>query len=293
MGKKTKMRKKTESIVNGEIAYRDCVVTFIDILGFKNIIAKRSPAEIQEIVGLVQRHTSSGDKESAKEYASDFNDDMPWTRSIFFSDSVVRIRPYDGEFYEGSLFYEFLDLVHAQAELVNRGIFIRGGITVGKLYHRDDVLFGPAMVQAYELESRFANYPRIVVDPAALAALKADERLRNEDNDLEENLAYVRKLLLLGEDGLHYIDYLGAFREEMDDYGAFPDFLARVKDHIITNAVASKENLGVLQKFLWLARYLNTTAKRFCDCRDDKHLEIAEGDIASLISLQKNTSSRT
>jgi hypothetical protein len=78
---------------------------------------------------------------------------------------------------------------------------------------------------------------------------------------------------------------LGAFRDEMDDYGEFPDFLARVKEHIIAKAAASRENLGVLQKFLWSARYLNATVERFRDCKDNERLEIGEGDIAALVSL--------
>lgn len=282
-GEKTKASPNKERVK--AIAYRDCIVTFIDILGFKNLVAKRSAADIQEIVDLVQRHASSGDKTSAKEDDTDLNDELPWTRTIFFSDSVVRIRPFDGNFREGPLFYELIDLVHAQAELVRRGIFIRGGLTVGKLYHKDDVMFGPAMVQAYELELKFANYPRIVIDPTTIAALKTDDRLRNEDHDLEEELSYVRKLLRLGEDGLHYVDYLGAFREEMDDYCAYPNFLAQVKEHIVANAATSREILGVLQKYLWSARYLNATAKRFQDCENDKRIQIGEDDVPEIAAV--------
>lgn len=264
--------------------YRDCVVTFIDILGFRSIVSRSSPDEVEEIVRLVQRHAGSDDKASAEELGLDL-EDMPWTRTIFFSDSIVRVRPYDDVAHDGSLFHELLDLVHAQGELVYRGIFIRGGLTIGKLYHRDNVLFGPAMVQAYDLESQFAKYPRIIVDPVALAALQTDKRLRREGHRLNEEREYIRKLLRFSEDGLHYVDYLGALRDEMDDYDAFPDFLAQVKEHIVTNATAAKGNLAVFQKYLWSARYLNATAGRFRDCKDDDRILIDERDIPGLARI--------
>lgn len=272
---KTAKNKKTAS-------YRDCIVTFIDILGFRSIVSKSPPKEIQEIVGLVQQLAGSGEEKIAKKDGFDRDDDIPWTRTTFFSDSVVRVRPYDTKIHDGSLFHELLNLVHAQAELAHRGIFIRGGLTVGKLYLRDNVLFGPAMVQAYDLESKFANYPRIVIDPDVIDAFKTDARLRSDDNSSKEELKSVRKLLKRGDDGLYYVDYLYAFREEMDDYEEFPLFLTRVKNHIVSNANAAKENLSVLQKYLWAAKYLNNTAERFGDCTDQDHIRIDYHDIPAL-----------
>jgi hypothetical protein len=46
------------------------------------------------------------------------------------------------------------------------GFYIRGGLTVGSLIHiRNKIVFGPALNRAYELESRYANFPRIILDP--------------------------------------------------------------------------------------------------------------------------------
>ncbi|EFG85473.1 hypothetical protein F1645_13600 [Novacetimonas hansenii] len=276
------MIKRVKKEKSKAASYRDCIVTFIDILGFRNIVRERSPEEIQEIVNLVQRHAGSDEEELARKDGFDFDHDTPWTRTSFFSDSVVRVRPYDAEIHDGSLFHELLNLVHAQAELVNQGIFIRGGLTAGKLYLRDNVLFGPAMIQAYDLESKFANYPRIVIDPITIDALKTDARLRNEDHTPDEELKSVRKLLRRGDDGLHYVDYLYAFRDEMDEYEEFPAFLKRVKNHIVANATAASENLGILQKYLWAAKYLNQTAKRFEDCKDQDSIRINDHDIPAL-----------
>jgi len=46
---------------------------------------------------------------------------------------------------------------------------LRGGIVVGDIYHDDEVVFGPALNRAYELESNVAIYPRIVIDEPVMS----------------------------------------------------------------------------------------------------------------------------
>src|ERR1700686_5154106 len=47
--------------------------------------------------------------------------------------------------------------------LLSQGILCRGGIVRGPAYHRNDILFGQAIVDAYKLEKDVAKYPRILV----------------------------------------------------------------------------------------------------------------------------------
>jgi hypothetical protein len=51
-GNKAKNRKRTQPNAGqaAPAAYRDCVVTFIDILGFRNVVSRRSAEDIQQIV---------------------------------------------------------------------------------------------------------------------------------------------------------------------------------------------------------------------------------------------------
>lgn len=263
---------------NKSATYRPAVVTFIDILGFRNIVEKRSPQEIKKIISAVQRHAGSDDYKS--------NDkEVNFTRSIFFSDSVVRVRPFDAEYNEGSLFFELIDLVHAQAELANLKVFIRGGLTVGNIFIEGQTLFGPAMVRAYELESSYANYPRIVIDPLAVSAFLSDPRLRKQDHTIEEERGYIKSLVKRGADGLYYLNYLEAFRGEMDDPEEYPEFLRRLKTTILEEVKNGGDRLNILQKYTWLARYQNTVASKFEDCQDDKSIVFAETDIPLLKSF--------
>ncbi len=39
---------------------------------------------------------------------------------------------------------------------------------MGKLYHKNRVVFGPALVDAFELESKVAKFPRILISRSAM-----------------------------------------------------------------------------------------------------------------------------
>src|SRR5689334_1851014 len=47
-----------------------------------------------------------------------------------------------------------------QWDLTVRGFFLRGGVTVGKVHLREGLLFGPALVDAYDIETQRAVHPR-------------------------------------------------------------------------------------------------------------------------------------
>ncbi len=54
-----------------------------------------------------------------------------------------------------------IDLLHA-------GFLTRGAAVLGNLYHRDNVIVGPALVEAADMEGREAIYPRILLSPAVI-----------------------------------------------------------------------------------------------------------------------------
>lgn len=91
-----------------------------------------------------------------------------------FSDSFVISAPADNP-GACDLLLRAIQIVHFQF-FFSIGMLMRGGIALGDVVHeRGGALFGPAMIEAYELESKHAIYSRVVVSKKASEFIK--ERL--------------------------------------------------------------------------------------------------------------------
>lgn len=253
-------------------AYRPAVVTFVDILGFRELVATRSAGDIRRIIDLVRRF-------GAPDTAED--DVFETTRAVAFSDSIIRVRAFDTPYPSGALFHELLDLVHMQAELVPYDVLLRGGVSVGEVHLDGDIVFGPGFTRAYDLESQFANFPRIVVGPEAFQALRSDRRLVADHHDVEDEILYQRNLLRRGDDGFWFVDYLYAVQFEVDEPVMYPRLLQDHRSLIIARANAAAPSSRVLQKHLWLARYHNSVCERV----GFEDQGIGRADIAALEDL--------
>ncbi len=96
---------------------------------------------------------------------------------------------------------------------LSQGHPIRGGIDIGAGFEPvKGEIYGPALSRAYLLESRFANYPRIVIGDELMQYLYAHSKQEPTDiySSASKNLAATCiKLLALDDDGLPFVDYLG------------------------------------------------------------------------------------
>lgn len=261
-----------------QVPYRPAVITFLDILGFRERVARSHDAT--EISKILQRLREFSNVGVIDETASERGYEI--TRSIAFSDSIIRIRFYDTGFSTGALYHEVLNLVHVQGEMVNENVLLRGGLSVGNVYLDGDMAFGPAFNRAYDLESQFADAPRIVIGHEAFEALREDPRLVSDDHTPDEDIAYIRQLVRRGDDGLWFIDYLAAMRRELDYPELFPDYVAGHRAHILEGVRSAPPHSRVFQKYLWLARYLNSVVDR---CRLHEELRLSQTDIPALDEL--------
>jgi hypothetical protein len=230
--------------------YRRSVFTFIDILGFRQIAEKGKPEDIKELLETLQREAKPDDK---------IADDLEMS-FLTFSDSTVRVVPLDSKsnkkFPGGILWQELLSLVFLQSRMVRQGCFIRGGLTVDDIYIDNGMVFGPAIIKAYTLESEFAVYPRIVVDPAVFPLFEKEPLLKHHDTDTEWE--YLQKVIRRDSDGLYFVDYISGILTEFDEEGMEFEFLATHKEIVLENAAAHKGLNKVAAKYLWLANYHNT-----------------------------------
>jgi hypothetical protein len=135
------------------MAYEERYVAFIDILGFREMVARmgRAPRFYDDMLLNLSamRRTLPPREDKA----------LTDLRVQTFSDSIVLSTgpTPDGLWH---LLFVVHDLTNA---LLPRGIFIRGGVARGRMHHEDDILLGEAMVEAYDLESKVAGHPRIVL----------------------------------------------------------------------------------------------------------------------------------
>lgn len=111
---------------------------------------------------------------------------------------------------------------------------MRGGISSGWCYHEDSIVFGQAMIDAYELESQVAHVPRIVFSDEVAELLSEFDR--------EHHVGRYA-------DG---VSYLLPFRHHWSGRDLAipdPDQLNIVREYINTGLEHSKSNYGLIAKY--------------------------------------------
>lgn len=245
--------------VPGE-GYEPCIVSFIDVLGFRNLLETRHAHDIRDVLRQLREFTAPLEERPTRRVKDARLLSRAFADSV--SDAVVRVRVFDTQYNDGAFFHELLDLLHAQVECIGHGVVIRAGVAIGNAHVGLDgkgPVFGPAMVRAYEIETNEAVYPRIVVDHRAYQSFLEDARLRKQDHRLEEELRYVDRLLRVDADGKRFIDYLVASESEFDDPASY--FLFLESHAALVRGKLATATGRVREKFEWLAAYHNSVVE--------------------------------
>jgi len=180
--------------------YRDRVVGFVDILGFADLVrqADRDPQlrnRISEALNQV-RSVSSPTKSDTDLQTQNFSDSL----------ILSAVDTADG-------FWHLLLSIDALSwNLLQIGVLIRGGITIGGMRHERAIVFGIGVNEAYRLESTVAKMPRVVLGARAYAAA---ERYAQEH---EVWATYRNARLLRDRDGVWFLNYLmelGCFNRQL------------------------------------------------------------------------------
>ncbi|AWM12571.1 hypothetical protein DI487_00910 [Flavobacterium sediminis] len=197
-------------------------VAFLDILGYSNMVKSdlEGPSgEEKYFQKLLDLHKETNSLKYEK---------LEFTL-IQFSDSIIISAPFDH-----SSFHSFSKLIaEYQLKLLLRGILIRGGVTYGKHYYKDDFLFSSGLIDAYGIESKLARYPRIIIS-----------------NDLFElmvshkvNLEYT-----LNDNNYKIIDFIKTSSIEQVQISIINDIIEKLERN---------KNETISEKGLWLKEYIN------------------------------------
>ena len=153
------------------ITYDERLVIFFDVMGWKSHIdcAGDDPAKVG-MLSLMPKLL----KRSSVLQAAGLGD----ARITSFSDCCVVSVPFS----EQSLPQVLYGLCNVFVGAAMAGFLLRAGVTVGKLHHENDIVFGPGLNAAHCLESK-GFYPRIILDKEAssLKGLEMLEGMQGED----------------------------------------------------------------------------------------------------------------
>lgn len=230
-------------------AYRKQVVTFLDIMGFRELVHSHDADAITEALDAIKATAAApGDGEGEA------------TSIISFSDSIIRARPC-GKDAIAALLHEVSELASAQWSLMEDGVLVRGGITAGDVLMAPDRAFGPAFIRAYDLESKSAVSPRVIVDPDFIEELR--ETIKTPAYSKRRTPLYkARRMLRADVDGNWFVDYVSDAYHRLHN----AEHLAALKRHretIIETANEFEPGSKVFGKYAWLIGYFNSSVDRF------------------------------
>jgi hypothetical protein len=158
-------------------------------------------------------------------------------------------------------------------KVTNCGFLLRGGLAYGNLYHDKDFIFGLGMNKAYELESKKAIVPRIIIQKEIIEISKINLPAYFNEDMKEYVFNYITKDI----DGEYYIDY---FKKGVDTFWQIKNhdqvFVNNLKTTIINGLLVG--DISVRLKYLWMKEKFNKLVK---DLKENKQSTIAGITIGS------------
>jgi hypothetical protein len=225
--------------------YSERYVAFVDILGFSNIVRNsvNSPHQAGELAKILQRLAN---RTTPSIFDQGEGDDF---RGQSFSDCIVLSENATPK----GLLHLLQTVTFVSLDLMSNGILVRGGIAKGQLHHTDKVVFGPALIEAYRLESQLAKFPRILVDRYAhldFGQIKVGDEVH----------AHLRPSIQLDNDGPPFLDIFATFRAFSDRSPKRLHEVARsCRAYIQDQLNGSIYDPAVFEKLRWLTIYWNST----------------------------------
>ncbi|EKB22399.1 hypothetical protein HMPREF1170_02661 [Aeromonas veronii AMC35] len=242
---------------NGTPVLKKSYCVFMDVLGFSNLISTSSGQHNENEVFLQFYETST----KILRVINKLSNDGFSMKVKIFSDNILLAAPWytdEGE-NEFGLIVEAIQ--EYQLRMALHGFFIRGGLSIGKLFIDDSMIYGKALLDAYDLESKIASDPKVVISDEAFNIFKKHTRYYAHPEHAPQNSDIV-----VDADKRGFINYLQALiLEDHDGQVIDTANLILHKEKILEALNCNSENIKVWYKYHWLCDYHNY----FCDCVND------------------------
>ncbi|MBQ0822696.1 hypothetical protein KBI52_21145 [Microvirga sp. HBU67558] len=255
-----KQQEEAHRRLRESLVYQKRIIAFLDVLGWGKAIEKSAsdPDYARDlgvaIAGLEQHATMAN---SMKDMGG-FPGDLQVTQ---FSDSIVISVSTEDSAWQFGLHSLLSSIRFITSQLANANLLVRGGVAFGDLIHKGTMVYGPALVEAYRLESIRAVHPRIVLSDELASEWGHGERIYDRQNKLVEvRNSWVQDFA----DQQTFLDFLAPWPEGLEPNP--PLFTAQLRPYqkIVGNSLQdSKLDVRTREKYLWLARYFNWTLDRF------------------------------
>lgn len=265
----------------GEISYTKAIVTFVDLLGFKEAVKKKSASEVNDILNaFLERMQVNYASYYEEVYAA-----APLTFNAVFSDSILRVtyleHPVNNNYPYGAVFNEVLALSHGLITLFPADIMFRGAITVGDIYVDPDnnKFFGPALLEVTKIESEIGA-PCVALSDSVIKANK-DPNFVSFQNTPEQEEEYLESLLAegkVGSNGTEY-RYIDIFKSGDSETDCFEDWLWMIREPILNGCKRYKADKDVLEKYDWLKVQFNNYVSGLNDAAVHEHMGMGIADL--------------
>jgi hypothetical protein len=234
--------------------YEERIVAFVDILGFRDLVEQSAgpyrsvtPDEIQQALGVPE---PAARDQIVLGRIGDIS--KSGHRMTAFSDSIV----ITADPTEQGLTHVLFHVEKIGFRLIRLHRLCRGGITRGLVYHDDRIIFGPAWIEAYDLE-RKTEMPRVVLS----------ENVVRIGLSAEPPIAEIFTQCTRQDDDCRYfVNILRILRMIMNTESGPPDDVrhtcSEIEQHLHREFARLSEDAHKRRKIEWFKRYFDWAQDR-------------------------------
>lgn len=228
------------------------IVAYLDILGVTSRMQLQNTSQVEPLNKLYNLYT----------FVMELVEENKGIKKLegiefkIFSDNVIIAKKLSANPSEQILEIEsvFNWVSHFQASAVGDGVgwLVRGGITIGDFFINETIVWGNALLRAYELENSIAIYPRVIIDTAILSKISNQKILSD----------YLRTDV----DGMYFLNYMNIWHFAGEVVaGGFE------KMKIEARNADGQYSDRVYQKLYWHMKYINSELNRKAERKDKKY----------------------
>jgi hypothetical protein len=271
---------------------RRSAFAFLDILGYKEIVANAAGRGASQTL-LGQLHAAvtpalTDLRENTRLFGNVVEPYIPlfnalraswrqtFAQSLFhvaaFSDNIAIGYPVDNKDDLAALGALLVLVRDYQCSLMKYGFFVRGAIVLGDVYMDQNLIFGPALIEAYNAETTTAVFPRVILTGGA------ETFASTVISKYFEYASPPWAIIEIDDDGQPFVSYLprppadlvgivAAFEEDM-----VAPYRREMQEHaqlVASRIFDYRDNPRVLEKYLWCARTHNKACVRYANWLGD------------------------